>query len=123
MVFEVNLLSAAPYIVGLFVVAVAVLERGYKTFLEKKAQEPELEFNSTYLLNFWVSASVGVVVATLVPTLIGTIANTVDTGVTLASIVITAAISYLAAYTALDKLNTGTEKALEIQDLLEPPSS
>lgn len=122
MVFEIDWLSAAPYIIGLFVVAIAVLERGYKTFLEKKEQEPELKFSASYLLNFWVSAGIGTIVATLVPTLIASIANTANEGITLASVAITAALSYLSAYTALDKLNTGTEKAIEVQNLLEPSS-
>ena len=59
MVFEINWFAAIPLIVGLFFVAVAVLDRGYKKFLEKKQLEPELKFDATYLLNFWVSASIG----------------------------------------------------------------
>ena len=113
-----ELISASlPIIVGLIFVAIAVLERGYKTFLDAKKVDPTIKFGSAYLLNLLVTtgASSAIVIAVIPALLTGL--GTVPAEITLSAIILQAILGYETAYRILDGLNTSTEKKETIAEL------
>lgn len=106
--------TGVPLLVGLIFVAWAVLERGYKRYLEEKANQPDLKFGGAYLLNFVITTGVSaVVITTIIPGLIAGLSD-VPAEITVTAIILQAILGYTTAYTILSKMNTGTEKKLEI---------
>lgn len=108
-----------PLIIGLVGVAFAVLERGYKRFLEQKKLEPDLQFGGTYMLNLLISTGIGTaLVAGVIPTLI-TEMGTVDevAELTLASIFLNFILGYTVTYRILDALNTSTDRKIELAEI------
>ena len=119
MVLE-NILLSATVIIGLIGVAIAILERGYKTYLEKKAIEPNLKFNSAYLLNILISGGTMVGLITVVlPIVLSDISNTPNVPLTLGAAATVFIIGYGSTYRFLDGLNNSTEKRLELQEVKE----
>ncbi len=117
MVFE---LASIPIIVGLVAVVAAVLERAYKTFLEKRVEDPKLQFSPAYLLNALISSGVGVAIVTaVIPTLITELTGSESLPITLASIVINFSLGYAITYRFLDGLNNSTSKQIQVQELKE----
>ena len=113
-----ELISASlPIIVGLIFVAIAVLERGYKTFLDAKKVDPTIKFGGAYLLNLLVTtgASSAIVIAVIPALLTGL--GTVPAEITLSAIILQAILGYETAYRILDGLNTSTEKKETIAEL------
>lgn len=109
MVFETTMI---PIVVGLLFVAIAVIERGYKQFLEAKKLDPTITFGTTYLLNLLVSTGTSAVIITvLVPNLISQTLSA-NTAVTIASLVLQAVLGYTITWTTLDKLNTSTDNKI-----------
>ena len=53
-------------IIELVGVGIAILQRAYKSFLDRKAVEPDLKFNGAYLLNALISTGAGVSIVTAV---------------------------------------------------------
>ena len=112
--------TAIPIIVGLIFVALAVLERGYKQFLEARKADSTLKFSGAYLLNLLVSGGVtSVIIITIIPALLS---GTTQTELTLSAIILQAVLGYTIAWTTLDKLNSGTEKKAEIAELKKNPT-
>ena len=108
-----------PLIIGLVGVAFAVLERGYKRFLEQQKLEPDLKFGGTYMLNLLISTGIGTaLVAGVIPTVI-TEMGTVDqiTELTLASIFLNFILGYSVTYRILDALNTSTDRKIELAEI------
>lgn len=121
MAIDFNLVIAASIslVVGLVFVAFAVLERGYKRFLEEKKLDPKLKFDGAYMLNFWVSASLGsVIVITVIPSLIAAIGNP-SAEMTLAGLILNAVLGYSITFSALEHLNTSTERKMEAAEAVE----
>ena len=110
-----------PLIVGLVGVAAAVLERGYKRYLEEKKLDPSIKFNGTYMLNLLISTGVGTIIVTaILPALISALQG--NTGepqiqvISLAAIIVNFILGYATTYRILDALNTSTEKKLALAD-------
>ena len=124
MAFEAEI----PLIVGLVGVGVAILERGYKRYLEEKKLNPDLKFDSTYMLNLLVSTGIGtVIVTTIVPALIAALSKTpVDETIVqfagLSAIILNFILGYTLTYRILDALNTSTEKKLALVKEDKAPS-
>ena len=105
--------ASIPLIVGLIGVLVAVLERGYKRYLEEKKLNPELKFDGAYMLNLLVSAGIGTaLVATVIPALITAVQGQVPTEVTVASLFLNFILGYTTTYRILDAMNTSTDNKL-----------
>lgn len=106
---------AVSVLVGLFAVGIAILERGYKRYLEeKKIAEQEgktLVFNSLYMINMLVTTGVSAAFVAVLPTLLTTLSE--SAALTTVSILTNAATGYLLAYRLLDGLNSSTETKLE----------
>lgn len=110
-------LASIPIIVGLVAVVAAVLERAYKTFLEKRVEDPKLQFSPAYLLNALISSGIGVAVVTaVIPALITELTGSQTLPVTLASIIVNFTLGYAITYRFLDGLNNSTSKQLEVQE-------
>lgn len=119
MVFE-NLYISIPVIIGLVAIGIAILERGYKTFLEKKQIDPKLEFNTAYLLNILITSGTMVAAITgVLPVVLAEISAQGDIPLTLGSAAVVFVIGYASTYRILDGLNNSTEKRLEVQELQE----
>ena len=113
MAFEAEI----PLIVGLVGVAVAILERGYKRFLEERKEKPDLKFGGVYMLNLLVSAGAGTIIVTaIIPALIGAISEQVGTYTGVAAIFINLGLGYGLTYRFLDGLNTSTDKKMELAE-------
>lgn len=109
-----ELLNAVPLIIGLFFVGIAIFQRAVKTFLEKKKEDPHLKFDTTYLLNLWVSTGVSTAIISIITALLTLIPERQVTELTFYGIISNAILGYTTAYTILDQLNTGTEKAIAL---------
>jgi cystathionine beta-lyase/cystathionine gamma-synthase len=109
-----------PILVGLGAVAFAILERGYKRFLdEKKIAEAEgrtLKFDLAYLINMIVTAGVTSGFVAIIPVLVETVGQPNE--VTFVSLLLTAATGYTTAYTILDKMNTKTDVKIEVAKMI-----
>ncbi len=117
---SLEILTQLPIIVGLVSVAVAILQRAYKTFLEKREIDPKLQFNHTYLLNTLVTTGVGVALVTVViPAVIEALSGANTQPINIASIFLNFAVGYGLTYTILDQWNKSTGKTIEIQELKE----
>ena len=119
--------AAIPLIVGLVGVGVAILERGYKRYLEEKKLNPNIKFDGTYMLNLLVSTGIGtVIVTTIVPALIAALSKTpVDETIVqfagLSAIILNFVLGYTLTYRILDALNTSTEKKLATKETAPSP--
>jgi len=103
-----------PILIGLSAIVVAVLERGYKTYLEAKAADPKLQFNGAYLLNILITGGAMVVIVTVVvPAVLTEISANPDTGLTLGSALLNFILGYAATYRILDGLNDSTKTRIE----------
>ena len=106
-----------PIIIGLVAVGVAVLERSYKTFLEKKAVDPELKFNGAYLLNALISTGIGVsIVTAVIPAVLAEISNAPSVPLTLGAVIMNFILGYAATYRILDAFNNSTSKAIAVEE-------
>ena len=108
--------SEIPLIIGLVGVAIAVLERGYKRYLEQKKLEPGLKFGGAYMLNLIISTGVGTaLVAGVIPTVISQILTNTDVNipVTTGAILLNFILGYTVTYRILDGLNSSTDHKLE----------
>ena len=115
-----NVLLSATVIIGLVAIAVAVLERGYKTFLEKKVIDPKLQFNSAYLINILITSGTMVAIVTgVLPLVLNEISAQPNIPLTLGSAALIFVLGYSTTYRFLDGLNNSTEKKLEVQELRE----
>lgn len=116
MAFEVEI----PLVVGLVGVGYAVLERGYKRYLEQKKIDPSIKFDATYMLNLLVSTGVGTtIVSTIVPALLAalqTMGQQVNLYTGIAAILINFGLGYGLTYRILDGLNNSTDKKMEIAE-------
>lgn len=112
MPFEFTAETTIPIIVGLVFVGLAVLQRGYKTFLQEKKTNPDIKFDGTYMLNFWVSTGIAGAIVTIIPPLLTTLLPSNAGPITLYSIIVNAVLGYTTAWTALDQMNTSTENKL-----------
>jgi len=109
-----------PIIIGLIAVVVAVLERGYKSFLEKKAVDPKLKFDSAYLLNMLITGGAMVVIVTvIVPAVLTQIQANPDTALTFAGVALNFVLGYATTYRILDGLNDSTKTRIEAKALAE----
>ena len=121
MAFEAEI----PLIIGLVGVAFAVLERGYKRFLEARNAEPGLKFGGTYMLNFILSTGIGTALVTaVIPTLVTQITGETDMAlpVTVGAILLNFILGYTVTYRILDALNTSTDKKLELAEATPAPT-
>lgn len=106
-----------PILIGLAAVVVALLERGYKTYLEKKAVDPELKFNGAYLLNLLITGGAMVVIVTVVvPSVLSEISANPDAVLTLGSALLNFIIGYATTYRILDGLNDSTKTRIEAKE-------
>lgn len=104
-----------PLIVGLVGVLFAILDRGYGRYLEEKKTNPDLKFGSMYLLNLLVSTGIGAVVVTVVlPAVVSAIGESENPAITVVVVVTNFVLGYSTTYTALSKMNTSTERKLEV---------
>ena len=120
MAFEAEI----PLIIGLVGVAIAVLERGYKRYLEQKKTEPTIKFGAPYMLNLLISTGVGTALVTaVIPTLVENIGQTVEIPVTVGALLLNFILGYTVTYRILDALNTSTDKKMEIAEATNPEPS
>jgi hypothetical protein len=104
--------------VGIGAMVIALFERGYRTYLEEKKANPDLEFSMVYLLNILMSAGgIGTIIVAVIPAILSQLGNTNTATVTLASVLIQATIGYLATYRVLDGLNNGTTNNVKLKTL------
>ena len=104
-----------PIIVGLIAVGAAILERGYKTFLEKRKEDPELKFDGAYLLNILVSTGTSVTIVTgVLPAVITELTGQSTVPVTIGSILLNFVLGYAVTYRILDALNNSTSNKIAI---------
>ena len=105
---------AIPLLVGLVAIGLAIYERAFKTYLEKKAVDPELKFNTSYLLNMLVTTGTSIAIITgIIPALIAELDPSQP--VTIASIILNFVLGYTITYRTLDALNKSTEKAIVVE--------
>ena len=119
MAFEAEI----PLVIGLIGVAFAVLERGYKRFLEARKAEPTIKFGGTYMLNFILSTGIGTALVTaVIPTLVTQITGETDITlpVTVGAILLNFILGYTVTYRILDALNSSTDKKLELAETPSP---
>jgi hypothetical protein len=121
MVFEAEI----PLIIGLVGVAIAVLERGYKRYLEQKKIDPTIKFGGTYMLNLLISTSVGTalvtaVVPAVISAIIGTIESETPVAFTISSMFLNFVLGYTTTYRILDALNTSTDRKMELAEVGTP---
>ena len=109
-------MNAIPILFGLIFVGAAVTQRGWKTFLEKKKEDPKLEFNAAYMLNFIAAGTVSTAIISAITALLTLIPEQTVESITLYGMISNAILGYTTAYTILDQLNTGTEKSFKLQD-------
>ena len=98
-------------VIGLVAMFVALFERGYKRYLEEKKVDPELKFSAEYFLNMLLSAGgIGIIITLIIPAIITAMTQAVENNpnITLATVLLEAAIGYLATYRVLDGLNNST---------------
>lgn len=98
---------------GLVFLAVAILERGYRTFLEERKVDPKLKFDGAYFLNIIITAGSGsgiMMILSILPSLITQLTQADSVVITLFSLTSQAILGYTAGYTILDKLNTRVEQ-------------
>lgn len=115
MAFEAEI----PLIIGLVGVAFAVLERGYKTFLEQKKADPTIKFGGAYMLNLLISTGVGTALVTgVIPTLVNQLTGQAgeELPITVGAILLNFILGYTVTYRILDALNNSTDKKLEIAE-------
>ena len=112
MVFEAEI----PLIIGLVGVAIAVLERSYKSYLEAKKIDPSITFGAPYLINLLISTGVGTALATIIPTLVTQITEQTDLPITVGGMLLNLILGYTVTYRILDGLNTSTDRKLEIAE-------
>jgi len=106
-----------PILIGLAAVVVAILERGYKTFLEAKAADPKLTFNGAYLLNILITGGAMVVIVTVViPAVLTEIQAQPQVGLTLGGTLLNFVLGYAATYRILDGLNDSTKTRIEAKE-------
>lgn len=119
MVFE-NIFVTIPLIIALVGIGFAIVERGYKSFLEKKEIDPKLQFNPAYLLNIIITTGAMVAIVTgVLPAIISEISSEPNTVLTLGSVILNFVLGYSLTYRILDALNNSTEKRLEVEALKE----
>lgn len=107
-----------PIIIGLVGVGIAILQRAYKSFLDKKAVEPNLKFDGAYMLNALISTGAGVsIVTAVIPSVINELTGSESIPITLGSIFLNFVSGYALTYTILDTLNNSTSKTIAIEQL------
>lgn len=107
-----------PVIVGLIGLSLALLERGYKRYLDEKKEQPELSFGLSYLVNMIVAGGGSAVLVGIIPALLTQLGEQP----TVISIVVLGQqflLGYLTAYRALDGLNKRTDDKVELAKKLE----
>jgi len=122
MAFEAEI----PLVIGLIGVAFAILERGYKTFLEAKKTDPAIKFDAAYMLNLLISTGVGTALVTaVIPTLVTQISGqtTSEIPVTVGAILLNFILGYSVTYRILDALNNSTDKKLTIASTSTTPTT
>jgi hypothetical protein len=119
MVFE-SIFVTIPLIIAFVGIGFAIVERGYKSFLEKKEIDPKLQFNPAYLLNIIITTGAMVAIVTgVLPAVISEISASPDIPLTLGAVVLNFVLGYSLTYRILDALNNSTEKRLEVEALKE----
>ena len=111
--------SEIPLIIGLIGVGFAILERGYKTYLEQKKLEKDLKFGAPYMLNLLISTGVGTALVTaVIPTLITQIQGQTEAElpVTVGALLLNFILGYTVTYRILDALNNSTDKKMELAE-------
>lgn len=109
-----QLMLALPIVVGLLGTLFAVLERGWKRFKEEQSQNPDLKFGGAYLLNFLVSTGASAtLVMTIIPAVVAGVTD-VKAEALAALVILQFGFGYTSAYTILSKMNTSTERKLEL---------
>jgi len=109
-----------PIIIGLVAVGVALLERGYKSFLEKKAVDPKIQFNAAYLLNLLITGGAMIAIVTVViPAVIQQISADPNVPLTLGSAIVNFVLGYGLTYRILDGLNDSTKTRIEAKEAAE----
>jgi hypothetical protein len=109
-----EIMIAVPIILGLIGVLVAIVDRGYLRYKEEQSQNPDLKFGGAYLLNFLITTGASsAIIITVIPGLLAGLAD-VNAGTTAATAILQLVLGYTLAYTMLSKLNTGTERKIEL---------
>jgi hypothetical protein len=119
MAFEAEL----PLIIGIIGVAFAILERGYKAYLDQKKVDPSIKFGGSYMLNLLISTSVGTaVVTTVIPTLVTQLTGSTEVPLTVGALFLNFVLGYTITYRILDALNTSTDRKLEVAAVTPAPT-
>jgi hypothetical protein len=114
-----EIIIAIPIIVGLVGVSLAILERGYKRFLDARKEDPTLKWDSSYLINILVSSGgSAAIIAGVIPALTEQLGD-VTAPITVISVIGNFALGYLLTYRVLDGLNNATERKTELGVLKE----
>ena len=103
---------SAGIAVGLGFLAIAIFERGIRTYLEKKKVDPTVKFDGSYFLNIMITAGGGsgiMAILSILPSLLTALTEQESTIVTLATLASQALTGYTVGYTMLDKLNSSVE--------------
>lgn len=119
-------LAALPATIGLIFLALAIVERGYRSFLEAKKADPTIKFDGAYFLNILITAGGGsgiMIILAALPTLFNSISQTDQTTITFFSVAAQALLGYTTGYTILDKLNTRVEQSFALTEALQPATT
>jgi len=107
-----------PVIAGLMGLSLALLERGYKRFLDEKAERPDLKFGLSYLINMLVAGGGSAVLVGVLPALLTQLGD-MPTEFSIVILGQQFLLGYLTAYRALDGLNNRTDDKIELARKLE----
>jgi hypothetical protein len=119
MAFEAEI----PLIIGLVGVAIAVLERSYKAYLEAKKIDPSISFGAPYLINLLISTGVGTALATIIPNLVTQVTEQTGLPLTVGGMLLNIILGYTVTYRILDGLNTSTDRKLAIAEIETPQTT
>lgn len=107
-----------PVIVGLIGLSLALLERGYKRFLDEKKEQPDLKFGLAYLVNMLVAGGGSAVLVGIIPALLTQLGD-MPTTISIVVLGQQFLLGYLTAYRALDGLNKRTDDKVELANKLQ----
>jgi len=103
-----------PFVVSMIGLAIAIVERGWKRFKDEQATNPQLKFNTAYLLNMLLTAGgVGTLLSVISAVIASLTSGETSLEVTLVAIASQFALGYLLAYRILDAFNNRTDKTIE----------
>lgn len=113
-------IASLPIIIGLIGVGIAVAHRAWKTFEDKKKENPDLKFDVAYLTNALIASGTFVTIITgVIPVVVDEVVPFPSGLVTIGLVIANFSIGYFGTYRVLDGLNNTTSTKIEIAQLKE----